>query len=92
MTDRVKNVALVAASITALALGGSAIAGAASGGDNNRARPLFRGTASSARRRDAVDREHGGAGQQGRPRKGQRRHDRTSRNATRTATPRTRRT
>ena len=35
MTDRVKNVALVAASITALALGGSAIAGAASGGDNN---------------------------------------------------------
>ena len=35
MTDRAKNVALVAASITALALGGSAIAGAASGGDNN---------------------------------------------------------
>jgi uncharacterized membrane protein YkoI len=35
MTDRVKNIALVAASITALALGGSAIAGAASGGDNN---------------------------------------------------------
>ena len=35
MTDRVKNIALVAASITARALGGSAIAGAASGGDNN---------------------------------------------------------
>ena len=35
MTDRVKNIALVAASVTALALGGSAIAGAASGGDNN---------------------------------------------------------
>ena len=35
MTDRAKNVALVAASITALALGGSAIAGAASGGDNS---------------------------------------------------------
>src|SRR6187402_3503776 len=35
MTDRAKNIALVAASITALALGGSAIAGAASGGDNN---------------------------------------------------------
>jgi uncharacterized membrane protein YkoI len=34
MTDRVKNAALVAASITALALGGSAIAGAASGGDS----------------------------------------------------------
>ena len=35
MTDRVKNIALVAMSITALALGGSAIAGAASGGGNN---------------------------------------------------------
>jgi hypothetical protein len=35
MTDRVKNIALVTASITALALGGSAIAGAASGGGNN---------------------------------------------------------
>jgi uncharacterized membrane protein YkoI len=35
MTDRVKNIALVAASITALALGGSAIAGAASGGGDN---------------------------------------------------------
>ena len=32
MTDRVKNIALIAASITALALGGSAIADAASGG------------------------------------------------------------
>ena len=35
MTDRAKNIALVAASITALALGGSAIAGAASGGGDN---------------------------------------------------------
>jgi hypothetical protein len=35
MTDRIKNIALVAASITALALGGSAIAGAASGGGSN---------------------------------------------------------
>ena len=32
MTDRVTNIALIAASITALALGGSAIADAASGG------------------------------------------------------------
>jgi hypothetical protein len=32
MTDRIKNIALIVASITALALGGSAIAGAASGG------------------------------------------------------------
>jgi uncharacterized membrane protein YkoI len=32
MTDRIKNVTLIVASITALALGGSAIAGAASGG------------------------------------------------------------
>jgi hypothetical protein len=32
MTDKVKNIALIVASITALALGGSAIAGAASGG------------------------------------------------------------
>ena len=31
MTNRAKNIALIAASITALALGGSAIAGAASG-------------------------------------------------------------
>jgi hypothetical protein len=31
MTNRIKNIALAAASITALALGGSAIAGAASG-------------------------------------------------------------
>jgi uncharacterized membrane protein YkoI len=35
MTDRLKNIMLVAASITALALGGSAIAGAASGGGND---------------------------------------------------------
>jgi hypothetical protein len=35
MTDRMKNIALVAASITALALGGSAIAGAASGGGSS---------------------------------------------------------
>jgi uncharacterized membrane protein YkoI len=35
MTDRIKNLMLVVASITALALGGSAIAGAASGGSNN---------------------------------------------------------
>ena len=35
MTDRVKNIALIAASITALALGGSAIADAASGGGSN---------------------------------------------------------
>jgi len=35
MTDRVKNIALIAASITALALGGSAIADAASGGGGN---------------------------------------------------------
>jgi hypothetical protein len=32
MTNRIKNIALIAASITALALGGSAIANAASGG------------------------------------------------------------
>jgi hypothetical protein len=32
MTDKVKNILLIVASITALALGGSAIAGAASGG------------------------------------------------------------
>ena len=31
MTDKIKNIALIGASITALALGGSAIAGAASG-------------------------------------------------------------
>jgi hypothetical protein len=35
MTDRIKNIALIVASITALALGGSAIAGAASGGGNS---------------------------------------------------------
>ena len=35
MTDRVKNIALIAASITALALGGSAIADAASGGGSS---------------------------------------------------------
>ena len=35
MTDRVKKIALIAAAITALALGGSAIADAASGGGNN---------------------------------------------------------
>ncbi len=34
MTDRVKNIMLIAASMTALALGGSAIAGAASGGES----------------------------------------------------------
>ena len=35
MTDRFKKIALIAASITALALGGSAIADAASGGGSN---------------------------------------------------------
>ncbi len=35
MTDRIKNIVLIVASITALALGGSAIAGAASGGGNS---------------------------------------------------------
>jgi uncharacterized membrane protein YkoI len=35
MTDRIKNIALIVASITALALGGSAIADAASGGGNS---------------------------------------------------------
>jgi hypothetical protein len=35
MTNRIKNIALVSASITALALGGSAIAGAASGGSSS---------------------------------------------------------
>ena len=35
MTDRIKNIALIAATITALALGGSAIADAASGGGSN---------------------------------------------------------
>ena len=35
MIDRVKKIALIAASITALALGGSAIADAASGGGSN---------------------------------------------------------
>ncbi|HMI99608.1 MAG TPA: hypothetical protein VK488_07240 [Gaiellaceae bacterium] len=35
MTNRAKNIALIAASITALALGGSAIAGAASGGGSS---------------------------------------------------------
>jgi uncharacterized membrane protein YkoI len=35
MTDRVKKIALIAAAITALALGGSAIADAASGGGSN---------------------------------------------------------
>lgn len=34
MTDRIKNIALVGGAITALALGGSAIAAAASGGGN----------------------------------------------------------
>jgi len=41
MTDRVKNLLLIVLSITALALGGSAIAGAASGGggsNNNHSR------------------------------------------------------
>ena len=35
MTDRIKNIALIGAAITALALGGSAIADAASGGGNS---------------------------------------------------------
>jgi hypothetical protein len=35
MTDKIKNILLVVASITALALGGSALAGAASGGGNS---------------------------------------------------------
>jgi hypothetical protein len=35
MTDRIKNIALIVASITALALGGSAIADAASGGGSS---------------------------------------------------------
>ncbi|HEV8602809.1 MAG TPA: hypothetical protein VGQ68_05360 [Gaiellaceae bacterium] len=35
MTDKVKNALLVAASITALALGGAAVAGAASGGGSS---------------------------------------------------------
>jgi uncharacterized membrane protein YkoI len=35
MTDRVKKIALIATAITALALGGSAIADAASGGGSN---------------------------------------------------------
>ena len=49
MTDRVKNIALIAVSITALALGGSAIADAASGGgssssnDSARAAPRHAG-------------------------------------------------
>ncbi len=34
MTDRVKNIMLIDAAMTALALGGSAIAGAASGGES----------------------------------------------------------
>ena len=49
MTDRVKNLLLIVLSITALALGGSAIAGAASGGggssssnSNSSARPMTR--------------------------------------------------
>jgi len=45
MTDRIKNIALIAASITALALGGSAIAAAASGGgssSNNSTAPASR--------------------------------------------------
>jgi len=35
MTDKIKNILLVVASLTALALGGSALAGAASGGGSN---------------------------------------------------------
>ena len=35
MTDRIKSIALIGAAITALALGGSAIADAASGGGSN---------------------------------------------------------
>ena len=35
MTNRIKNIALISTSITALALGGSAIAGAASGGGSS---------------------------------------------------------
>ena len=49
MTDKIKNVLLIILSITALALGGSAIAGAASGGggssssnSNRSARPMNR--------------------------------------------------
>jgi uncharacterized membrane protein YkoI len=38
MTDRIKNIALIGAAITALALGGSAIADAASGGGSNNGR------------------------------------------------------
>lgn len=52
MTDRIKNLLLIVASITALALGGSAIAGAASGGggsnssnSNSSARPMTRPSA-----------------------------------------------
>ena len=52
MTDRAKNIALVAASITALALGGSALAGAASGGgssSSDSAAPLALGRAPDGR-------------------------------------------
>jgi uncharacterized membrane protein YkoI len=35
MTDRIKNIALIGASLAALALGGAAIAGAASGGSSS---------------------------------------------------------
>ena len=51
MTDKIKNILLIVASITALALGGSAIAGAASGGGsgsssgNSSATAANRGTA-----------------------------------------------
>ena len=48
MTDRIKNLALIAATITALALGGSALADAASGGGSNNG-----STPSSAAKRHA---------------------------------------
>ena len=51
MTDRVKNLLLIVLSITALALGGSAIAGAASGGEGIEQQGSGNNSTSSARPR-----------------------------------------
>jgi hypothetical protein len=65
MTDRVKNVLLIVLSITALALGGSALAGAASGGSGSSG---SNGNGSGNNNNNLPARPHlGGPGQAGVP-------------------------
>ena len=63
MTDRVKNVLLIVLSITALALGGSALAGAASGGSGSGGNGNGNGNNNSSPARP----QFGGPGQAGVP-------------------------